>query len=133
MAGDSVTSIERVEDKVRQGSADWADMYKANLTAGIASGQAVINGWQSLNAELLAFMQSRVKGGLETSRQVAGCTSPEGALEIQMEYGRAALQAYVDESRRMGELFGKVVTDTIEPLRTQATAAAAKAKDSVAA
>ena len=133
MAGENVTSIERAEDKVRQGYADWTDMYKANMAAGIASGQAVINGWQALNAELLAFVQSRVKSGLETGRRIVGCTSPASAIEIQMEYGRLALQAYVDESRRIGELFGKVVTDTIEPLRTQGNTAAAKAKDSVAA
>lgn len=126
MAADNVTSIERVEDEVRQGYADWTDSYRANFAACVASGQAMITGWQSLNAELLAFMQSRVKGGLETGRRIAGCTSPENVIEIQMEYGRSAVQAYVDESRRVGELFGKVVADTIEPLRGRATATTAE-------
>jgi len=133
MAADNVTSIERVEDQVRQSYADWAETYKANLAACTASGQAMITGWQSLNAELLAFTQSRMKTGLETAQRLAACTSPQTALEIQMDYGRSALQAYADESRRVGELLGKVVTGTIEPLRTQATAAAGKARASVAA
>lgn len=133
MAADNVTSIERVEDKVREGYADWSDMYKANLAACVASNQAMITGWQSLSAELLAFLQSRMKGGLEAGQRFAACTSPESAVEIQVEYGRSALQAYADESRRIGEMLGKVVTETIEPLRTQATAATSKAKKSAAA
>lgn len=134
MAAESnVTSIEQVGDQVRQGYTDLAAMYKGNFDAMMAAGQAMVSGVQTLNAEMLAFLQSRVKDGLATTQRLAECQSPQTAIELQLDYGKAMLQAYIDEFDKVTQLSGKVMTDTFTPLKTRTEAVVDKATSSLAA
>jgi hypothetical protein len=116
MASGNVTSFEQIEDGVKQGYADAASLYKGNLDAMIASSQAMIHGVQSVNAEMLAFAQSRMKDALDTSKKLADCQSAEGAWQIQVDFTRAAMQAYAEEFKKISDLTGKVVSDSFSPL-----------------
>jgi hypothetical protein len=130
MTVDNVTSIDETETKLRQGYADMTAMYQDNFNAVMAAGQAAISGFQAVNAELLAFLQSRAKDGLTTGQRLAECGSPEMAIEVQLDYTKFALQAYIDEFGKLNELTGRVLVDVMAPLKgradvvTQKTAAA---------
>ena len=63
--------------------------------------QAWIGGHQDINAEMLAFWQSRLKAGLAVGGQLLECTSVDSVLEVQLDYAKAALQAYLDQSARI--------------------------------
>ena len=63
--------------------------------------QAWIGGHQDINAEMLAFWQSRLKAGLAAGGQLLECTSVDSVLEVQLDYAKAALQAYLDQSARI--------------------------------
>lgn len=133
MAADNVTTLDKAEDQMRQGHADLAALYKDGLEACMASGQAVIGGMQALNAESLAFLQSRIKESLDTGRRLAECASPEAAIEIQLEFARAALQSYADQCTRLGQLGTRAMRDGFAPLERSAGAATAGAGDHLAA
>jgi phasin family protein len=133
MAADNVMSIEQVEAKWRQSYADFSSLYKGNMDAMVAASQAAISGYQSLSAEMLAFLQSRMKTGLETSQKLASCGSPESMIEIQVEYTRAAYAAYAEEVKKLSELSGKILTDAVAPLGARAKAVPAKMAESAAA
>lgn len=133
MAASNARAIERPEEVVQQSSADWMASYKDNLDAMLASGQAVISGYQAVATELLAFYQSRLKNGLDVSKRLAECTSPDAAAEVQIEFANGALKAYLDEFKKVGELSGKVATEAFAPLRARASEAAGKAEESAAA
>jgi hypothetical protein len=66
--------------------------------------QAWIDGHQAINAEMLAFWQSRLKAGLAVGGQLLECASVDSALEVQLDYAKAALQAYLDQSARLTAL-----------------------------
>ena len=85
--------------------------YASDLTAFLSAGQALIDGGQAINAELLACWQSRLKNGLATGQRLLECDSPQGALEIQLDYVKAALQAYLDQSTRVAGLLIHAFTD----------------------
>ena len=70
----------------------------------IGAGQAWIDGFQAINAEMLAFWQSRLKAGLAVGAELLECTSVEGALEVQLDHAKAAMQAYLDQSGRVARL-----------------------------
>jgi hypothetical protein len=70
----------------------------------ILARQAWIDGCQAINGEMLAFWQSRLKAGLAVGGQLLECTSADGALEVQLDYAKAALQAYLDQSARLTRL-----------------------------
>ena len=116
MATSTNQPVEQVEVGMQRGYADAAGLYQGNVEAMLASGQAMISGYQSVNAEMLAFAQSRMKETLEMSRRLAGCQSPEVALEVQLDYARNSLKAYADEMARLAEMTGRLMNEAFSPL-----------------
>jgi hypothetical protein len=94
---------------------DYAAIYTRDFTAFMSAGQALIDGGQAINAEMLAFWQSRLKDGLATGQRLLESGSPQGALEIQLDYAKAALQAYLDQSTKIAGLLTHVLTDGLMP------------------
>lgn len=87
--------------------------HRGDLQALLLAGQALIDGCQAVNAEMLAFWQSRLKHGLATGGRLLECTSAESALEIQLDYAKAALQAYLDQSARITGLVMQAFTESL--------------------
>ena len=105
---------------------DYAANYTSDFNAFMSAGQALINGGQAINAEMLAFWQSRFKHGLATGQRLLECGSPQGALEIQLDYAKAALQAYLDQSTRVAGLLTHALTDSLLPKGSAQLPSAAK-------
>jgi hypothetical protein len=89
--------------------------YTSELNAFISAGQAVLDGCQAIHAEMLAFWQSRLKDGLATGQRLLESGSPQSALEIQLDYAKAALQAYTDQSTKLAGLLTQAWTDSLTP------------------
>jgi Phasin protein len=75
------------------------DLHKLML-----AGQGLIDCAQAINAEMLAFWQSRLKSGLALGGQLLESTSVDSALEVQLDYAKGAMQAYLDQSARVAGL-----------------------------
>jgi hypothetical protein len=86
-------------------AAPAGDLHKLILAR-----QAWIDGCQAINAEMLAFWQSRLKAGLAVGGQLLECTSVDSALEVQLDYAKAALQAYLDQSARLTRLIMRALS-----------------------
>jgi hypothetical protein len=89
--------------------------YAADVNALMFAGHALIDGCQAVNAEMLAFWQSRLKDGLATGCRLLECGSADGAWEIQLDYAKAALQAYVDQSTKIAGLVTHAWADSFLP------------------
>lgn len=89
--------------------------YTGDLHALMLAGDALIDGCQAVNAEMLAFWQSRLKAGLATGGRLLECTSAEAAVEIQLDYAKATLQAYLDQSARITGLVTQALDDGFMP------------------
>ena len=100
--------------------------YASDLNALMSAGQALIDGCQAINAEMLAFWQSRLKDGLATGQRLLECGSPQSALEIQLDYAKAALQAYLDQSTKIAGLLSHALTDSVTPKGSAQTPGGAK-------
>jgi hypothetical protein len=94
---------------------DYAANHASDLNAFMFAGQALIDGCQTIHAEMLAFWQSRLKDGLATGQRLLECGSPQSALEIQLDYSKAALQAYLDQSTKIAGLLTHAWTDSLMP------------------
>jgi hypothetical protein len=100
MEHEQVTRIPQTTMATQKTSAAPAD----DLHRLIRVRQAWIDGHQAINAEMLAFWQSRLKAGLAAGGQLLECTSVDSVLEVQLDYAKAALQAYLDQSSRIAGL-----------------------------
>ena len=85
------------------------------MNALILAGHALVDGGQAINAEQLAFWQSRLKEDLATGQRLLECGSAENAWQIQLEYAQSALQAYVDQSTKVAGLIAHALTDSLLP------------------
>jgi hypothetical protein len=94
---------------------DRAANYTSELNAFMSAGQALLDGCQAVHAEMLAFWQSRLKDGLATGQRLLESGSPQSALEIQLDYAKAALQAYTDQSTKIAGLLSHAWTDSLTP------------------
>lgn len=94
---------------------DRGAKHTADLHALMLAGHALIDGCQAVNAEMLAFWQSRLKDSLATGGRLLECTSAESALEIQLDYAKAALQAHLDQSARITGLVMQAFTESLMP------------------
>lgn len=100
---------------------DHAANYTSDLNALLSAGQALTDGYQAINAEMLAFWQSRLKSGLATGQRLLECGSPQSAWEIQLDYAKAALQAYLDQSTRVAGLLTHSLADSFNSNRATPT------------
>jgi hypothetical protein len=129
MTADNVTSIEQQEVQISVDPAEAAAQVQAGVAALLASGQAMLNGSQTMHGAMLAFLQSRAKEALSAGQRLAECGSPSDALEIQLDFAREALQAYSAQFAKLGELAGEAVSASIRPLQARAVAGVDRASD----
>ena len=94
---------------------DQPASYSGAVNAFILAGHALVDGGQAINAEQLAFWQSRLKEDLATCQRLLECGSAQNAWQIQLEYAQSALQAYVDQSTKVAALIAHALTDSLLP------------------
>ena len=114
MDGEQVTPISKAPAAAEL---DQGTLYAAGFNRLVAAGHALIDGCQAASVEMFAFWQSRLKESLGTGQRLLECDSAEGVLEIQLEYARAALQAYADHSTRIAGLASRSLARANEPAR----------------
>ncbi|MGH6886255.1 MAG: phasin family protein [Geminicoccales bacterium] len=105
---------------------DQAALYAAGFNSLLSAGHALIDGCHAVSMEALVFWQSCLKEGLPTGQRLVACASAEGALEIQLDYAKAALQAYLDQSAKIGDLVARSLVQMGEPARPATQAATAR-------
>jgi hypothetical protein len=99
---------------------DQAALYAAGFNGLVSAGHAVIDGCHAISMEMIAFWQSRLKEGIATGQRLLACDSAEAALEVQLDYAKAAVQAYVDQSAKIGDLVSRSLARVGEPDRPAA-------------
>ena len=71
--------------------------------------RAWVDGAQQMQAEAVEFFNGRVGKDMAMLSELAKCTTPTEAFEVETRYGSEALSDYVAESQRMMALFGHAV------------------------
>ena len=94
---------------------DRAALYAAGFNGLVSAGHALIDDYHAVSMEMLAFWQSRLKEGIATGQRLLACDSAESALEVQLDYAKAAIQAYVDQSAKVGDLVSRSLARVGEP------------------
>ena len=81
---------------------DQAALYGAWCNSMVAAGHELFVGAQEVTSDMLAFWQSRLKEGMVTVQRFLECDSAESAMEVQLDYAKGALQAYLDQFAKIG-------------------------------
>ena len=109
--------ITPITESATPSAQDQAEIYADGFNTLMAASHALIDGCHAVSVEMLAFWQSRIKEGLATGQRLLECDSAEGALEIEIEYAKGALQAYLDQSAKIGDLVSRSLTRSLLPAK----------------
>ena len=81
------------------------------------SGNAVLKSIGELNTQALDFAKQRLDAGVAVSRSLVQCKSMQAAIEMQMDFARSEMQAYLDEARKILELAGHAAAQGFNTLQ----------------
>jgi phasin family protein len=95
---------------------------KKNLEAVIASVTAATKGAEALGAQAMSFSKTAVENQVSAAKSLAGARSVQEVVELQTAFAKTALETYMAEFSRMGEIVAASVKDSMKPLNERVTA-----------
>ena len=99
---------------------------KKNLEAVIASVTAATKGAEALGAQATAYSKKAVEANVAAAKSLSGAKSIQEVVELQTSFAKSALEAYMAELSKMGEIVQASVKDSMKPLNERVTAAVEK-------
>lgn len=94
---------------------DFQKLGKSQIEAATASAAAVSRGVQQIATEASAFAKRSVEDGSAATTRLMGAKSLDGAVQVQAEYAKSALEGLVAQAGRMGSLMMGVGKDAAKP------------------
>lgn len=89
---------------------------KKNLEAVVASVTAATKGAEALGAQVMAFSKKSMEDQVAAAKALAGAKSVQEAVELQTAWVKAAMEGYLAEASKMGEVVAASVKDSVKPL-----------------
>jgi phasin family protein len=99
---------------------------KKNLEAIVASVTAATKGAEALGAQVMAFSKKSMEDQVAAAKALAGAKSVQEAVELQTAWVKAAMEGYMAEASKMGEVVAASVKDSVKPLNERVTATVEK-------
>lgn len=99
---------------------------KKNLEAVVASVTAATKGAEALGAQVMAFSKKSMEDQVAAAKALAGAKSVQEAVELQTAWVKAAMEGYMAEASKMGEVVAASVKDSVKPLNERVTATVEK-------
>ena len=125
----STASNQAFKDGVEKSLAALAEANthsKKNLEAVVASVTAATKGAEALGAQVMAFSKKSMEDQVAAAKALAGAKSVQEAVELQTAWVKAAMEGYMAEASKMGEVVAASVKDSVKPLNERVTATVEK-------
>ncbi len=90
---------------------------KANLDEAVKSLTAVTKSYQAIAAELADYAKKSFEDTTAAAEKVFGAKSLDKAIEAQTEFAKAAYEAAVARTTKIGELYTVLAKDAYKPSR----------------
>lgn len=95
---------------------------KRNLEAVVASVTAATRGAEQLGAQAMAYTKTSLETQAEAARSITAARSVQEVLELQTNYAKTAMEAYINQMTKVSETMTVAVKDSMQPLNERATA-----------
>ena len=95
---------------------------KDNTDAFVRSANVAGKALETINSEVLSFSRERMETGVAAAKAIFGAKSVNEAIELQADYGRAAIEAYVAELSKLSDLALSTAKTAAEPLSARVSA-----------
>jgi phasin len=78
-------------------------------------------GASEYSAKLMEIMKANTSATLDFAQELIGVKSPSAAMELWTSHARKQFEALTAHAKELSELSQKVATDTVEPIKTNAS------------
>jgi phasin len=78
-------------------------------------------GASEYSAKLMEMMKTNTTSALDFAQELLGAKSPSDAVEVWTSHARKQFEALTAQSKELAELSQKVASETVEPLKANAS------------
>lgn len=96
---------------------------KDTVDAVISSATTTSKSIEELNASTLAFAKKSMEDGVAAAKTMAGAKSVQELIEIQADYTKSSLDAYLSEVNKASDLVSAMMKDSFKPINDRMVAA----------
>jgi phasin len=112
---------EKGVSQARDGYAKFKDAAEThNLTIEAVFTNAN-KGASEYSARLMEFIKANTSANLDFAQELLGMKSPSEAMELWTTHTRKQIETLTAQAKELGELGQKIATDTMEPIKTNAS------------
>lgn len=111
--------FEKSINAVNEASAFHKDTVDAVIESASVAGRSL----EELNANSVAYAKTAMEEGVAVTKAVSSARSVQEVLEIQTDYAKSSMDAYLAELNKTSELFAGLVKETVKPLNDRFSAA----------
>jgi phasin family protein len=96
---------------------------KDTVDAVIASATTASKSIEELNSSAIAFAKKSMEDSVAAAKTMAGAKSVQELIEIQADYTKSSLDAYLSEVNKSSDLISSLMKDSFKPLNDRMVAA----------
>jgi len=92
---------------------------KENVEAYMQATTAMTKAFERINGEVVAFSKQQVEDGVAAFKAVSGAKSLHEAWEVQSDFAKSALDAYIAQATKINDLWMGAAKQAVEPLNAR--------------
>ncbi|WP_029009836.1 phasin family protein [Azospirillum halopraeferens] len=115
--------VEKASGQLLKGYEDLTAFNKDNVEALLRSGSIVAKGAEDLGKEVVAFAQASFDKQVEAGKAALQARSVRELVDLQNDYFKASVDAFVAESTKLHEMSVQVANAAFAPLSARMNAA----------
>lgn len=122
----TAASNQAMKDGVEKAVAAFGDLSafsKNNVEAMMQAMTTAGKGVEQVSAQWAAFSKTAMEDGVTAAKRIAGAKSVQEVLELQTDYARSSLDAYIGEMTKLTDVMSGAVKDSFKPLNERVNAA----------
>lgn len=94
-----------------------------NFEAMLAAGNAAAKGVEEINAEVVAYGKVALEDNMAAAKALLTAKTLQDAVDMQTEWFKTSLDAYVSQATRLGEMTVKAAQDAFQPVNARLSVA----------
>jgi phasin family protein len=130
---DATAKIKSVFEKSQKGVGEIVEFSKGNFEAVVASGKVAAKGAEEIAKYATDYGRTSIEKANATAKQFAAVKSPTEFFQLQSEFAKSSLDAFVGEASKFGENYMKLLGEIAQPIQNRYALAVDKVKTAVAA
>jgi phasin len=112
---------EKGVSQARDNYARFKDVAESNNSTIEAVFSNASKGYSECSAKLMEIIKANTSASLDFAQEMVGVKTPSEALELWTSHAKKQFEAFSAWSKELTELSQRVATDTVEPIKANAS------------